>query len=290
MTMDNDTPLRLNISLGEENVELRKFFEDSIDGIKPVTVAIQTSIIRDTESGRWRSISTEVNYNQKLNLEAREAEHDYYKQQIKDIEEIVSVADRALFNITNDINTLKNQLQEQINQAVSFGCSFTAQPENREDYLAVKRYEGLDDYEGEPFSADLETVMTETGKNGIGKGYRTVYEEDSDKGGLIGTAFTLRDPGGIMTDLTTVPRFVPSTVCDDFIAGIATFQPAIDALRALINTAQIGVANQLKDKKTEAEVISWGYGNSAVEMKERIQANVDILETLNANVGLFRTS
>jgi len=212
------------------------------------------------------------------------------KAQIKDIEEIVSVADRALFNITNDINTLKNQLQEQINQAVSFGCSFTAQPENREDYLAVKRYEGLDDYEGEPFSADLETVMTETGKNGIGKGYRTVYEEDSDKGGLIGTAFTLRDPGGIMTDLTTVPRFVPSTVCDDFIAGIATFQPAIDALRALINTAQIGVANQLKDKKTEAEVISWGYGNSAVEMKERIQANVDILETLNANVGLFRTS
>ena len=121
MTMDNDTPLRLNISLGEENVELRKFFEDSIDGIKPVTVAIQTSIIRDTESGRWRSISTEVNYNQKLNLEAREAEHDYYKQQIKDIEEIVSVADRALFNITNDINTLKNQLQEQINQADSYG-------------------------------------------------------------------------------------------------------------------------------------------------------------------------
>ena len=290
MTMDPDTPLRLNLSLGEENVELKRFFEESVNGIKPVKVAIQTSVIRDPETGRWSSISTEVNYNQKLNLEAREDEHNYYKQQIKDIEEIVSVADRALFNITNDINTLKNQLQEQINQAVSFGCSFTAQPENREDYLAIKRYEGLDDYEGEPFSADLERVMTETGKNGIGKGYRTVYEADSDKGGLIGIAHVLRDPGGVMTDITTVPRFVPSTVCDDFIAGIATFQPAIDALRALINPAQISVANQLKDKKTEAEVISWGYGNSAVEMKERIQSNVDIVETLNANVGLFRTT
>tara|TARA_A200000159_G_scaffold38262_2_gene34433 strand:- start:455 stop:1327 length:873 start_codon:yes stop_codon:yes gene_type:complete len=290
MTMDNDTPLRLNISFGEENIQLRKFFEEGVEGIEPVKVAIQTSIIRDPESGRWRSISTEVNYNQKLNLEARENEHDFYKQQIKDIEEIVSVADRAIFNITNDINTLKTQLQAQINQAVSYGCSFTAQPENREDYLAVKRYEGLDDYEGEPFSADLEEVMTETGQNGIGKGYRTVFEEDSTKGGLIGTAFVLRDPGGIMEDLEAGPSFQLDPVCDDFIAGIATFQPAIDALRVLINTAQIDLANQLKDKKTEAEVISWGYGNSSIEMKERIQSNVNILETLNANIGLFKTN
>ena len=81
MTMDPDTPLRLNLSLGEENVELRKFFEDSVDAIKPVKVAIQTSVIRDPETGRWSSISTEVNYNQKLNQEAREDEHNYYKQQ-----------------------------------------------------------------------------------------------------------------------------------------------------------------------------------------------------------------
>ena len=67
MTMDPDTPLRLNLSFGEENVELRKFFEDSVKGIEPVKVAIQTSIIRDPETGRWSSISTEVNYNQKLN-------------------------------------------------------------------------------------------------------------------------------------------------------------------------------------------------------------------------------
>lgn len=287
MTMDPDTPLRLNLSLGEENVELRKFFEDSVDAIKPVKVAIQTSVIRDPETGRWSSISTEVNYNQKLNQEAREDEHNYYKQQIKDFEEIAGVADRAIFNITNDINTLKNQLQEQINQAIGYGCSHIASSNNYEDYLAIKRYEGLDDYEGEPFSDDVEEVMTE---NRIGKGYRTVYEADSDKGQLIGLIRTLRDPGGTMTDITTVPRFVPDPVCDDFIAGIATFQPAIDALRALINTAQINVANQLKDKKTEAEIISWGYGNSAVEMRERIQSNVNILETLNANVGLFRTN
>ena len=285
--MDPDTPLRLNLSLGEENVELRKFFEDSVDAIKPVKVAIQTSVIRDPETGRWSSISTEVNYNQKLNQEAREDEHNYYKQQIKDFEEIAGVADRAIFNITNDINTLKNQLQEQINQAIGYGCSHIASSNNYEDYLAIKRYEGLDDYEGEPFSDDVEEVMTE---NRIGKGYRTVYEADSDKGQLIGLIRTLRDPGGTMTDITTVPRFVPDPVCDDFIAGIATFQPAIDALRALINTAQINVANQLKDKKTEAEIISWGYGNSAVEMRERIQSNVNILETLNANVGLFRTN
>lgn len=288
MTMDPDTPLRLNLSLGEENVELRKFFEDSVDAIKPVKVAIQTSVIRDPETGRWSSISTEVNYNQKLNQEAREDEHNYYKQQIKDFEEIAGVADRAIFNITNDINTLKNQLQEQINQAIGYGCSHIASSNNYEDYLAIKRYEGLDDYEGEPFSDDVEEVMTE---NRIGKGYRTVYEADSvENGGLIGIIRTLRDPGGTMTDITTVPRFVPDPVCDDFIAGIATFQPAIDALRALINTAQINVANQLKDKKTEAEIISWGYGNSAVEMRERIQSNVNILETLNANVGLFRTN
>lgn len=288
MTMDPDTPLRLNLSLGEENVELRKFFEDSVDAIKPVKVAIQTSVIRDPETGRWSSISTEVNYNQKLNQEAREDEHNYYKQQIKDFEEIAGVADRAIFNITNDINTLKNQLQEQINQAIGYGCSHIASSNNYEDYLAIKRYEGLDDYEGEPFSDDVEEVMTE---NRIGKGYRTVYEADSvENGGLIGIIRTLRDPGGTMTDITTVPRFVPDPVCDDFIAGIATFQPAIDALRALINTAQINVANQLKDKKTEAEVISWGYGNSAVEMRERIQSNVNILETLNENVGLFRTN
>lgn len=286
--MDPDTPLRLNLSLGEENVELRKFFEDSVDAIKPVKVAIQTSVIRDPETGRWSSISTEVNYNQKLNQEAREDEHNYYKQQIKDFEEIAGVADRAIFNITNDINTLKNQLQEQINQAIGYGCSHIASSNNYEDYLAIKRYEGLDDYEGEPFSDDVEEVMTE---NRIGKGYRTVYEADSvENGGLIGIIRTLRDPGGTMTDITTVPRFVPDPVCDDFIAGIATFQPAIDALRALINTAQINVANQLKDKKTEAEVISWGYGNSAVEMRERIQSNVNILETLNENVGLFRTN
>ena len=286
--MDPDTPLRLNLSLGEENVELRKFFEDSVDAIKPVKVAIQTSVIRDPETGRWSSISTEVNYNQKLNQEAREDEHNYYKQQIKDFEEIAGVADRAIFNITNDINTLKNQLQEQINQAIGYGCSHIASSNNYEDYLAIKRYEGLDDYEGEPFSDDVEEVMTE---NRIGKGYRTVYEADSvENGGLIGIIRTLRDPGGTMTDITTVPRFVPDPVCDDFIAGIATFQPAIDALRALINTAQINVANQLKDKKTEAEIISWGYGNSAVEMRERIQSNVNILETLNANVGLFRTN
>ena len=286
--MDPDTPLRLNLSLGEENVELRKFFEDSVDAIKPVKVAIQTSVIRDPETGRWSSISTEVNYNQKLNQEAREDEHNYYKQQIKDFEEIAGVADRAIFNITNDINTLKNQLQEQINQAIGYGCSHIASSNNYEDYLAIKRYEGLDDYEGEPFSDDVEEVMTE---NRIGKGYRTVYEADSvENGGLIGIIRTLRDPGGTMTDITTVPRFVPDPVCDDFIAGIATFQPAIDALRALINTAQINVANQLKDKKTEAEIISWGYGNSAVEMRERIQSNVNILETLNANVGLFRTT
>ena len=285
--MDPDTPLRLNLSFGEENVELRKFFEDSVKGIEPVKVAIQTSIIRDPETGRWSSISTEVNYNQKLNREARTDEWNYYRQQIKDFEEIAGVADREIFNLVTDINTLKTQLQEQINLAVGYGCSHIASSNNYEDYLAIKRYEGLDDYEGEPFSDDVEEVMTE---NRIGKGYRTVYEADSDKGQLIGLIRTLRDPGGTMTDITTVPRFVPDPVCDDFIAGIATFQPAIDALRALINTAQINVANQLKDKKTEAEIISWGYGNSAVEMRERIQSNVNILETLNANVGLFRTN
>lgn len=290
MTMDPDTPLRLNLSLGEENIELRRFFEESVNGIKPVKVAIQTSVIRDPETGRWSSISTEVNYNQKLNKEAREDEHKFVLQQIKDFEEIASVADREIFNLVTDINILKTQLQEQINQAVSFGCSFTAQPENREDYLAIRRYKGLDDYSGNPFTDDVENVMTETGKNGIGKGYRTVYEADSDKGGLIGTAFTLRDPGGIMTDLTTVPRFVPSTVCDDFIAGIATFQPAIDALQALVNSAQITVANQLKEKKTESEVISWGYGSSGKKMERQIESNVNMVETINANVGLFRTN
>ena len=287
MTMDPDTPLRLNLSLGEENVELRKFFEDSAKGIEPVKVAIQTSIIRDPETGRWSSISTEVNYNQKLNQEAREDEHNYYKQQIEDFEEIAGVADREIFNLVTDINTLKTQLQEQINLAVGYGCSHIASSNNYEDYLAIKRYEGLDDYEGEPFSDDVEEVMTE---NRIGKGYRTVYEADSDKGQLIGLIRTLRDPGGTMTDITTVPRFVPDPVCDDFIAGIATFQPAIDALRALINSAQIVVANQLKDKKTESEIISWGYGNSDVVMREIIQSNVDIVETINANVGLFRTT
>ena len=288
--MDPDTPLRLNLSLGEENVELRKFFEDSVKGIEPVKVAIQTSVIRDPETGRWRSISTEVNYNQKLNQEAREDEHNYYKQQIEDFEEIAGVADRAIFNITNDINTLKNQLQEQINQAIGYGCSFIGVSSNFEDYLAIKRYEGLDDYEGEPFSADIEELMTE---NRIGKGYRTVYEADSvEKGGFIGSIMTLRDPGVRVEegDGEDPTLFFPDPVCDDFISGIATFQPAIDALRALINTAQIDVANQLKDKKTEAEVISWGYGNSAVEMTERIQSNVNIVETINANVGLFRTN
>ena len=287
MTMDPDTPLRLNLSLGEENVELRKFFEDSAKGIEPVKVAIQTSIIRDPETGRWSSISTEVNYNQKLNQEAREDEHNYYKQQIEDFEEIAGVADREIFNLVTDINTLKTQLQEQINLAVGYGCSHIASSNNYEDYLAIKRYEGLDDYEGEPFSDDVEEVMTE---NRIGKGYRTVYEADSDKGQLIGLIRTLRDPGGTMTDITTVPRFVPDPVCDDFIAGIATFQPAIDALQALVNSAQIVVANQLKDKKTESEIISWGYGNSDVVMREIIQSNVDIVETINANVGLFRTT
>ena len=50
MTMDPDTPLRLNLSLGEENVELKRFFEESVNGIKPVKVAIQTSVIRDPET------------------------------------------------------------------------------------------------------------------------------------------------------------------------------------------------------------------------------------------------
>tara|TARA_B100002019_G_scaffold94445_1_gene81382 strand:- start:159 stop:1022 length:864 start_codon:yes stop_codon:yes gene_type:complete len=287
MTMDPDTPLRLNLSFGEENVELRKFFEDSVKGIEPVKVAIQTSIIRDPETGRWSSISTEVNYNQKLNREARKDEHNFYKQQIEDFEEIAGVADREIFNLVTDINTLKTQLQEQINLAVGYGCSHIASSNNYEDYLAIKRYEGLNDYDGEPFSDDVEEVMTE---NRIGKGYRTVYEADSDKGQLIGLIRTLRDPGGTMTDITTVPRFVPDPVCDDFIAGIATFQPAIDALQALVNSAQIVVANQLKDKKTESEIISWGYGNSDVVMKEILQSNVDIVETMNANVGLFRTT
>lgn len=287
MTMDPDTPLRLNLSFGEENVELRKFFEDSVKGIEPVKVAIQTSIIRDPETGRWSSISTEVNYNQKLNQEARKDEHNFYLQQIEDFEEIAGVADREIFNLVTDINTLKTQLQEQINLAVGYGCSHIASSNNYEDYLAIKRYEGLNDYDGEPFSDDVEEVMTE---NRIGKGYRTVYEADSDKGQLIGLIRTLRDPGGTMTDITTVPRFVPDPVCDDFIAGIATFQPAIDALQALVNSAQIVVANQLKDKKTESEIISWGYGNSDVVMREILQSNVDIVETMNANVGLFRTT
>ena len=287
MTMDPDTPLRLNLSFGEENVELRKFFEDSVKGIEPVKVAIQTSVIRDPETGRWSSISTEVNYNQKLNREARTDEWNYYKQQIEDFEEIAGVADREIFNLVTDINTLKTQLQEQINLAVGYGCSHIASSNNYEDYLAIKRYEGLNDYDGEPFSDDVEEVMTE---NRIGKGYRTVYEADSDKGQLIGLIRTLRDPGGTMTDITTVPRFVPDPVCDDFIAGIATFQPAIDALQALVNSAQIVVANQLKDKKTESEIISWGYGNSDVVMREILQSNVDIVETMNANVGLFRTT
>ena len=290
MTMDSDTPLRLNLSIGEQNIELQRFFEESVKGIEPVKVAIQTSIIRDPETGRWSSISTEVNYNQKLNKEAREDEHNFVLQQIKDFEEIAGVADREIFNLVNDINTLKTQLQEQINLAVGYGCSYIASSNNYEDYLAIRRYEGLDDYSGNPFTDDVENVMTETGKNGIGKGYRTVYEADSDKGQLIGLIRTLRDPGGRETVTPERVIFFPDPVCDDFIVGIATFQPAIDALQALVNSAQIVVANQLKDKKTESEVISWGYGNSGKKMEKQIDSNVNIVETINANVGLFRTT
>lgn len=295
--MDKDTPSRVINSIGQENLEYKKYFEDPTEGIKPVKETEQVEIIQNPQ-GKWEKRTNTVNYNLTTNSESRQNEHDFYINQTKDLEEVSSVADQALLNIISDVNTYKQLIVSTINTAVSAGCS--ADISNADaapggviigigsdvygDYGGIKRYEGLDDYNSDiPFKSDQEVSLTQST---VGKGYRTLYELNSQKATNYGKYRTLT---GIGTTTPDPPGFNPLT-CTDALASIVSIAASISALRAEINDSQINASNDIKTKKTESELFVWGYGNTEVRINEQISTNQGVITGINNNVGLFTTT
>lgn len=298
MIMDKDTPSRVINSIGQENLEYKKYFEDPTEGIKPVKETEQVEIIQNPQ-GKWEKRTNTVNYNLTTNSESRQNEHDFYINQTKDLEEVSSVADQALLNIISDINTHKQLIISTITTAVNAGCASTVDPEVDPapggvvigigmtvygDYAGIKKYEGLDDYNSDlPFKSDQEVSLTQSR---VGKGYRTLYELNSEKATDYGIYETLT---GAAT--TTAPAGLnTTTTCVGATTTIVSIAASISALRAQINDSQLNASNDIKTKKTESELFDWGYGNTEVRINEQISTNQSVITGINNNVGLFTTT
>jgi hypothetical protein len=297
MIMDKDTPNRVINSIGQENLQYRKFFEDPTEGILPVKETEQVEIIQNPQ-GKWEKRTNIINYNQTGNAESRQNEHNFYKNQKKDLEEVASVADQALLNIISDINTHKQLIVSTITTAVNAGCASTVDPEVNPapggvvigigmtvygDYAGIKKYEGLDDYSSDsPFKSDQEVSLTQST---VGKGYRTLYELNSEKATDYGIYETLT---GAAT--TTAPVGFNTTTCVGATATIVSIAASISALRAQINDSQINASNDVKTKKTESELFDWGYGSTEHQINSQISTNQGVITGINNNVGLFTTT
>ena len=294
--MDKDTPSRVINSIGEENLQYRKFFENPTEGIEPVKETEQVEVIQNPQ-GKWEKRTNTVNYNQTGNTESRQNEHNFYKNQKKDLEEIASVADQSLLNIISDVNTYKQLIISTINTAVSAGCASTINATNAApggvtigigsdvygDYGGIKRYEGLDDYGSDsPFKSDQEVSLTQST---VGKGYRTLYELNSSKATNYGKYQTITGAAA-----TTAPIGFNTTTCTDATATIVSIAASISALRAQINDSQINASNDVKTKKTESELFDWGYGSTENQINSQISSNQSVISSINSNVGLFTTT
>lgn len=294
--MDKDTPSRVINSIGQENLEYKKYFEDPTEGIEPVKETEQVEVIQNPQ-GKWEKRTTTVNYNQTTNSESRQNEHDFYKKQKNDLEEMASVSDQSLLNIISDINTNKQLIISTINAAVSAGCSSIISPADAApggvtigigsdvygDYGGIKKYEGLDDYNSDvPFKSDQEQTLTQST---VGKGYRTLYELNSDKATNYGKYRTLT---GLAA--TFAPFGFDPVVCTDALTTIAGIAATISALRSQINDNRINASNDIKKKKTESELFDWGYGSTENNINSQISTNQGVISGINNNVGLFTTT
>lgn len=294
--MNNDTPARVINSIGEENFNHKKFFENPTEGISPVKETEQIEVVRN-EQGKWEKRTSTINYDQTSNSESREIEHNFYKQQKNDLEEMASVADEALLNIISDINTNKQLIISTINTAVSAGCASTINATNAApggvtigigsdvygDYAGIKKYEGLDDYGSDsPFKSDQEQSLTQST---LGKGYRTLYEINSQKATNYGKYRTITGAAA-----TTAPIGFNTATCSSAVSTIVSIAADISNLRSQINDSQINASNDIKTKKTESELFDWGYGSSGNQINSQISKNQGVINSINSNVGLFRTN
>jgi hypothetical protein len=291
MIMDKDTPLRLVNSIGEENLEIRKFGEDPTEGIQPVKETDEVEVIQNSQ-GRWEKRTNKVNYNFKTNQESRTDEEAFYSQQVSDMEEMGAVSDNALLDAITQINAKKQEIIGIINVAVSIGCSgiLTATDANPggviigigsdvySDYAYTESFSGMNNYNAPgPFG---ELSKSELNSSSVGKGYETKYQINSEDGTLYGKFRTI-------TGLSTTGASIAT--CVGYAASINALGEEIGELRTQIDNDLISSTNSIKKKKTESEMFVWSYRSTDTSLNEQKDSNQSIINTINSNVGLYTT-
>jgi hypothetical protein len=281
----SDPILRSIANLSFDNDELSTYGSDTAGDIEPPKEVEEVNFSQDS-NGKWAKYTESKSTNIKKDIVLRQNESDKYDTEVKDFTELAQISDDKIIIIATQINEKKQLIIDKIAEAAGAGCSIgigtSALPSPAvvggvtlgvgvtvtKDYPHIKKYGGLDNYGGVPFSSD--DIIELTSSNS-GKGYFSGFSENG--GASIGTYYAI---SGVSTN-----PFVDLTICSDCNVAISQAAADIATLRSQLDTALIESTNKIKERKTESEVFVWGYKSRDSRIDDYRTTNNSTLDTLN---------
>ena len=270
-------------NLSFDNEVLSTHGSDTVKDIETPKEVEKIEFSQDSD-GKW----SQYNQTEKINVEKdivlRQNESDRYDTEVKDFTELAQISDDKIISIATQINQKKQLIIDKIAEAAGAGCSVGAGDSGApsqavvggvtlgvgvtitKDYPYIKKYGGLDNYGGTPFSSDDVIELTASKS---GQGYFSGFTENG--GVVVGTYYTVYSGN----------PFIPITDCAECTAVITQAAADIATLRSQLDTTLIDNTNKIKDRKTESEVFVWGYKSRDSRVDSYRTTNNETIDTLN---------